>query len=63
MKLGRKPEVDQNELAHFTSAPVHSGLFPVFLPNFVRPYLLHTLSVLRKLGLYLKQNSEMKTMA
>ena len=38
-------------LAHFPSAPVHSDPFSGFSPNFVRPYLLHTISVLRKLGL------------
>ena len=50
-------------LAHFPSAPVHSGLFSVFLPNFVRPYLLHTDSNFRKLGLYFAYFSETNAMA
>ena len=50
-------------LAHFTSAPVHSDLFSVFLPNFVRPYLLHTDSDLRNFGLYFAYFSETNAMA
>ena len=40
-----------------------SGLFQVLLPNFVRPYLFHTDSDSRKLGLYFAYFSETNAMA